>query len=858
MVPQRRPPLQPPIPPHKADAGSYASSTKRNNGDNSYPSRGQATYNDTAYMPAVSRGGGRPPAGPSVGFASSANAHPAMLANNNNVGRSLTRGKTLTRPDRHITPAPLLNPHLAPGVSASVATAPSQRGFARYWKPWSFYIYLATFWAPGFMLSACGMREKAKQRAWREKVALCSVALLMGGAVGYITIGLQRTLCPTDSTNTPDNFISLGHEQGKWLHDTQNEDELTMAPAGYVGIQGWMFSAENASNTVNGINFQTLARQLSGQDVTNLFDTTSVEPSQCAGQRGSYATVSLCTNATTGSTPNATSGGCVLGKITPQYLTSLGLKNSTKRVGWSWEQVTRFPNYMVIDGMVVNMGPYLSAFPRANGGDAIDTAIRAALLNETADGGKDATRMFFNRGGLADTGRCIEYRYRAGHIDKITPGCFASQLFLYVSLVVILAVVLARFAMACVFHWFLSYKLVQPPKNLRRKGISPAVMPAGANSSVNNANGAAPWAVAANARLKAANQARKSLLMGGKGRHADEKAALAAAGKRAPKLVDQNGMLSMAAIGAELFCACLVTCYSEGEDSIRTTLDSIAATDYADSRKMLFVVCDGMITGSGEKVSTPDICVGLLDADSRFDNPQPMSYLAVSAGRKQHNQAMIYAGHYTKVKGHRTPCIVIVKTGTTEEARDPKPGNRGKRDSQMILMNFFSRVTYNDRMTPLDYDLFRKCHALMGVTPDFFEVVLMVDADTKVFPDSVKQLVNCMQHDNMIMGVCGETRIANKRQSWVTAIQVYEYYISHHLSKAFESVFGGVTCLPGCFSMYRLKARKAGDADWVPVLTQSGICSEYSQSDVQTLHEKNLLLLGEDRFLTTLMLRTFP
>ena len=41
-------------------------------------------------------------------------------------------------------------------------------------------------------------------------------------------------------------------------------------------------------------------------------------------------------------------------------------------------------------------------------------------------------------------------------------------------------------------------------------------------------------------------------------------------------------------------------------------------------------------------------------------------------------------------------------------------------------MNFFSRVTYNDRMSPLDFDLFRKIQVLMGVTPDFFEVCLMV------------------------------------------------------------------------------------------------------------------------------------
>jgi hypothetical protein len=229
------------------------------------------------------------------------------------------------------------------------------------------------------------------------------------------------------------------------------------------------------------------------------------------------------------------------------------------------------------------------------------------------------------------------------------------------------------------------------------------------------------------------------------------------------------------------------------------------------------------------------------------------------------------------VAGRRTPAVIIVKCGTEKEAAtDKKPGNRGKRDSQLILMNFFSRVTYNDRMSPLDFDLFRKIHVLMGVTPDFFEVVLMVsshyllwvvhdieptlqvDADTKVFPDSLKYLVNCMHHDQMIMGVCGETRIANKRQSWVTAIQVFEYFISHHLAKAFESVFGGVSCLPGCFSMFRLKARKASGDDWIPLIIKPEIVKEYSQCEVTTLHQKNLLLLGEDRFLTTCLLRTFP
>lgn len=71
-------------------------------------------------------------------------------------------------------------------------------------------------------------------------------------------------------------------------------------------------------------------------------------------------------------------------------------------------------------------------------------------------------------------------------------------------------------------------------------------------------------------------------------------------------------------------------------------------------------------------------------------------------------------------------------------------------------------------------------------------------------------------------------------------------------------MFGGVTCLPGCFSMYRIKAPKGETGYWVPILANPDIVEHYSENIVDTLHKKNLLLLGEDRFLTTLMLKTFP
>lgn len=56
--------------------------------------------------------------------------------------------------------------------------------------------------------------------------------------------------------------------------------------------------------------------------------------------------------------------------------------------------------------------------------------------------------------------------------------------------------------------------------------------------------------------------------------------------------------------------------------------------------------------------------------------------------------------------------------------------------------------------------------------------------------------------------------------------------------------------------MYRIIAPK-GDR-YVPIFCSTDIVESYCENVVDTLHKKNLLLLGEDRYLTTLMLRTFP
>ncbi|EKM60048.1 glycosyltransferase family 2 protein [Phanerochaete carnosa HHB-10118-sp] len=307
--------------------------------------------------------------------------------------------------------------------------------------------------------------------------------------------------------------------------------------------------------------------------------------------------------------------------------------------------------------------------------------------------------------------------------------------------------------------------------------------------------------------------------------------------KRNPEMLDK-------------FVICQIPCYTEGEDSLRRTIDSLASLNYDDKRKLLFLICDGNIIGTGNDRTTPRIVLDILGVDSKLD-PEPLLFKSIGEGSKALNYGKIYSGLY-EFEGHVVPYIVVVKVGKPTERT--RPGNRGKRDSQILLMQYLNRVHFDSAMTPLELEIYHQMRNVIGIDPAFYEYIFTVDADTTVTPESLNRLVASAADDSSIIGICGETKLENEEGSWWTMIQVYEYYISHHLSKAFESLFGSVSCLPGCFSMYRIRTADKGR----PIIISNRIIEEYAEPNVDTLHKKNLLSLGEDRFLTTLLLKHFP
>lgn len=790
---------------------------------------------------------------------------------------------------------------------------------------WNVYCSVVTFWCPDFLLRCCGKDAKAQQRAWREKMGLISIIVLITAIVGFLTFGFNQAVCGTPPLRLRVNKVT----------------------GGYMIFHGVAYDLSSSHHPPA----QGIPLRLDGFGANVLFDL----PEKHGGQDGSFLFQNvngkckdIIKRAPNSDVPTDKDGnlawyfpcttfnqdGSTKPNLTIPYYFGYACHTTVKSrdafyvnltgaadVFFTWDDIkNNSRNLIVYSGNVLDLDllhwfneTQVTVPPRFKELRDKNSPANKAIR------GRDVTRAFQGPEDKA-IAQCFEEIIKVGTIDTDTVGCIAAKVVLYVSLALILSVVLSRFILALVFQWFISRtyaaartsQTMDPKKRHRqiedwsediyrappRIGTEVGSSIGGSDRSSKRGSSFLPTTsrfsmaygpdrqrskpvpttmasqsasgqlLHPNSMYRQGNDSRSSFLRSdGYGSSVSPTEGPGPAGFIHEAVVPQPPADWMPFGFPLAHVICLVTAYSEGEMGIRSTLDSVAMTDYPNSHKVILVICDGIIKGKGETVSTPDIVLGMMkDHTIPPEEVEAFSYVAVASGSKRHNMAKIYSGFYDYgakslipvEKQQRVPMMVVVKCGTPDEAPRSKPGNRGKRDSQIILMSFLQKVMFDERMTELEYEMFNGLWKVTGISPDYYEMVLMVDADTKVFPDSLTHMVSAMVKDPDIMGLCGETKIANKRASWVSAIQVFEYFISHHLSKSFESVFGGVTCLPGCFCMYRIKAPKGAQNYWVPILANPDVVEHYSENVVDTLHKKNLLLLGEDRYLTTLMLRTFP
>ncbi|KAJ7707611.1 chitin synthase-domain-containing protein [Mycena rosella] len=800
------------------------------------------------------------------------------------------RAATLRRKPRALDTVPL-NPSVPKREGCLGDYAPGPKG------PWMLYCYLLTWFVPVSAMKACGLRSPEQQRAWREKIGLLAIIALSMAAVGFFTFGFTKAVCGapgnrfhggaigTDNIGTSSVVINgYDYDFSTFKHPASGATfDGTTNP---LNEGGWDLGGNDASFLFQKVNQNCLGLITAAANSSITSTGAVLDWYFPCNVRSQYGTTSPNTTGYDSSTNCHTSSTARsdLSALKPQgqvYFTWDDVRNTSRNLAvyesnvldlelLSWLSTSEVSYPSIFDDMKTSGGSYSH---------------------------KDVTMSLY-RQNLRTLGHCLQEVITVGFIDTDTIGCVASQVVLIASLTVIIGTVAIRFAMAVIFQWFFSRKIGNFPAETREERRKRAAeieawsdgiyLPAPSKYRPDvGKNGVAETKIK-NRRTFLPIHSRFTPTPSRPYGALDSSPSLTSPRPRPasaystatsiPSIVSPfppDNVVPQPPPDYEPFnfplahTICLVTAYSESEEGLRTTLDSLATTDYPNSHKVILIIADGMVKGAENELSTPEICLTMMKdtvTGSHFHDVQAHSYVAIADGHKQHNMAKVFAGFYAyddatteRSKQQRVPMVVIAKCGNPLEAGDAKPGNRGKRDSQIILMSFLQKVMFDERMTTLEYEFFNALWKVTGVSPDRYELVLCIDADTKAFPDSLSRMVACMVHDHEIMGLCGETKIANKGDTWVTMIQVFEYYISHHLTKAFESLFGGLTCLPGCFSMYRIKVPKGDNSGyWIPVLANPDVVEHYSENVVDTLHRKNLLLLGEDRYLTTLMLKTFP
>ena len=574
-------------------------------------------------------------------------------------------------------------------------------------RVWVGLTWALTWWIPSFVLRYIGRMKRPDVRmAWREKITLMMLILLLNGVVVFYIIEFGRLLCP--------NFDKAWDQKEVGYHQGTNDF--------YVSIHGKVYDITKFAKIEHGTTTMQATQQnmlpFAGQNMDNYFPPPLWLA--CPGLHVN-TTVNLQDNNTVTYPEGVHSSGPInqadpgnplhdwnwysqrfIPKIQEYYKGDLVVDKGKvysqgQNEGHEWviinDKIYDLTNYFYTLKLMDNYPTY-EFFP---------SQVSDLIKNNP---GSDVTNQWGKGGSWDASLQCMENAFYAGKVDfRNSARCQVNNYILLAFTIMLCAVILTKFL-----------------------------------------------------------------------------SALQLGSKRRPAPQDK-------------FVICQVPAYTEGEDHLRKGLDSLTALQYDNKRKLICVICDGMIVGGGNDRPTPKIVLDILGVDPKID-PPALPFKSVGAGSEQLNYGKVYSGLY-EFEGNVVPYLVVVKVGKESEQTKSKPGNRGKRDSQILLMSFLNRVHHRAPMSPLELEMFHQINNIIGVDPELYEYMFMVDADTTVREDALNRLVAACAQDAKIAGICGETSLENEGRSWWTMIQVYEYYISHHLSKAFESLFGSVTCLPG-------------------------------------------------------------
>ena len=156
----------------------------------------------------------------------------------------------------------------------------------------------------------------------------------------------------------------------------------------------------------------------------------------------------------------------------------------------------------------------------------------------------------------------------------------------------------------------------------------------------------------------------------------------------------------------------------------------------------------------------------------------------------------------------------IFSSGYPESKLEVVCVNDGSKDDS--LKHMLAAQTRHPHLVVVNFEKNRGlCHGWgVGTFLARGEFMVCVDSDTFVFPGSLRKLMQGFI-DPSVGGISGHCDIENADVNTLTRLQDVRYYFSYKIMKAAESIFGVVSCLPGCFSAYRRTCVLAVMDKWI-------------------------------------------
>jgi len=131
--------------------------------------------------------------------------------------------------------------------------------------------------------------------------------------------------------------------------------------------------------------------------------------------------------------------------------------------------------------------------------------------------------------------------------------------------------------------------------------------------------------------------------------------------------------------------------------------------------------------------------------------------------------------------------------------------NDGSIDGTLAAMQKAASRHPNVRLINFEQNKGKREALYAGVKAATGDIIVVVDSDSYPSKGSLYQIVQPFA-DPAIHAVSGHTDVQNTDVNTLTRMQSVWYYVMFRIFKAGESVFGLVSCCPGCFSAYRTEA----------------------------------------------------